>query len=198
MKLDIPDKLFGGYIFDCDGTIADSMPLHYEAWSLAMEEVGGYISEEMHYSLGGMPNTAIVELLNKQFGFNLDPDDVVKRKHRHYLAKVHTVKPILPVLELAQKFQKFAPIAIASGGRRELVESTLRAIGAFDLFPVIVTADDYTNGKPNPEPFLLAAKWMQVKPEDCLVFDDGATGQEAAHRAGMAFVLVPSNTAPKE
>ncbi len=196
MKLAIPGHPFAGYIFDCDGTLADSMPQHFAAWEETMKEVGGYFTEEMHYRWGGMPNAAIVEKLNEMQGLKLDPEDVVKRKHRHYLERVEGVKPIAEVVELARKYAETAKVAVASGGRRVLVERTLGVLGLLDLFPVIVTADDYREGKPNPEPFLLAATKMGVAPEDCLVFDDGETGIEAARRAGMSSVQVPS--APEE
>lgn len=196
MKLTIPEGPFAGYIFDCDGTLADSMPLHFEAWEETMKEVGGYITEAMHYEWGGMPNAAIVEKLNQMQGLHLDPEDVVRRKHRHYLERVERVTAIEPVVELARKYAKEGKVAVASGGRRVLVERTLGVLGLLDLFPVVVTADDYREGKPNPEPFLLAAKKMGVEPGECLVFDDGDTGVEAARRAGMRWVQVPS--APEE
>lgn len=192
MSIQIPAHPFRGYIFDCDGTVADTMPLHYIAWCKALEEVGGHFSEEQHYAWGGMPNVEIIRRLNEEQGLQLDAEDVVRRKHRHYLARVHEVKPVEPVVELARQFHGTAPMAIASGGRRELVHSTLGALGVKELFDVIVCADDYTNGKPDPEPFLLAAKKMGVPPESCLVFEDTPLGVEAAKRAGMHYVMVPT------
>lgn len=195
MHLEIPERSFGGYIFDCDGTIADTMPLHFEAWALAMEELGGHFTEELHYAWGGMPNTAIVERINREFGCDLNPGEVIRRKHQHYLKRVHLVRPVEPVLALARRFHGSAPLAVASGGRRELVEPTLRALDILEMFQAIVTADDYTRGKPDPEPFLVAAERIGVAPADCLVFEDTPTGVESAQRAGMMVVLVP--TAPK-
>ena len=192
MKLEIPERAFGGYIFDCDGTIADTMPLHFEAWSAAMEEMGGHFTEELHYAWGGMPNTAIVQRINAEFGLSLDVDAVIQRKQEHYLARVHTVRPVEPVLAIARRLHGVAPLAVASGGRRELVESTLRALDIWEMFTAVVTADDYTRGKPDPEPFLLAAERIGVPPGECLVFEDTPTGMEAARRAGMMVVLVPT------
>jgi HAD superfamily hydrolase (TIGR01509 family) len=196
MKLDLPTSRhgFAAYIFDCDGTIADTMPLHYLAWSRAMEKFGGCFPEELHYAWGGMPNHAIVAKLNEKFGLSLDADEVIGLKQKYYLEMVHMVRPIEPVVELARRFKNSAPIAIASGGRRELVMSTLGALELDTLFDVIVCAEDYEKGKPDPEPFLTAAARMGVAPQDCLVFEDTPTGVAAAKAAGMQYVLVPSRS----
>jgi HAD superfamily hydrolase (TIGR01509 family) len=194
MNLPIPtsDRPFAGYIFDCDGTVADTMPLHYRAWAQTMTVLGGQFPEELHYAWGGMPNVAIVEKLNEMFGTFVDPAEAIRLKHQFYLELVHEVRPIQPVVNLVHRFKATAPVAIASGGRREIVLSTLSALNLVELFDVIVSADDYERGKPHPEPFLLAAKLMGVPPEDCLVFEDTPTGLQAAQAAGMQCVLVPS------
>ncbi len=194
MNLQIPvtERPFAAYIFDCDGTVADTMPLHYRAWAKTMEALGGHFPEELHYAWGGMPNVAIVQRLNEMFGTQIDPEEAIRLKHRFYLELVHEVRPIEPVVDLARRFRGTAPMAIASGGRREIVLSTLSALDLLDLFDVIVSADDYERGKPHPDPFLLAAKLMGVPAADCLVFEDTPTGIEAARAAGMYCVLVPS------
>lgn len=192
MNLQIPDHPFEGYIFDCDGTIADTMPIHYVAWQLALGELGAEFSEERHYEWGGMPNREIIRRLNEEQGLAMDPVEVVRRKHKHYLDRVHEVKPVEPVLQMARQFHGTAPMAVASGGLRELVLSTLGALGVVELFDAIVCADDYQKGKPDPEPFLLAASRIGVEPPKCLVFEDTPLGVEAARRAGMQFVLVPT------
>lgn len=196
MNLDLPGSGhgFAAYIFDCDGTIADTMPVHYLAWSRAMEECGGHFPEDLHYAWGGMPNHAIVARLNEELGLSLEAEKVIGLKQRYYLEMIHMVRPIEPVVELARRFKNSAPIAIASGGRRELVMSTLSALDLDILFEVIVCAEDYTKGKPDPEPFLTAAAKMGVAPQDCLVFEDTPTGIAAARAAGMQYVLVPGRS----
>lgn len=192
MQLELPEGSFAGYIFDCDGTIADTMPLHYLAWGRALGEAANHFTREMHYGWGGMPNHAIVARLNEECGLNLDPSEVMAAKERAYLEMVHEVKPVEPVLEIARSLHGSAPLAIASGGRWELVCSTLRALDILEMFDAVVTAEHYQKGKPDPEPFLLAARKLGVPPELCLVFEDSPTGLEAAHRAGMQAVFVPS------
>lgn len=194
MNLQIPqtERPFAAYIFDCDGTVADTMPLHYRAWAKTMEVLGGQFPEELHYEWGGMPNAAIVRKLNEKFGTSVDAEEATQLKQQFYLDLVHEVRPIEPVVEMARRFHGTAPLAIASGGRREIVLSTLTALDLVWLFDVIVSADDYERGKPHPDPFLLAARLMGVPPGDCLVFEDTPTGIEAARAAGMQCVLVPS------
>ena len=191
MTLDIPDRAFGGYIFDCDGTIADNMPLHYRAWSMAMADFGGEYPEELFYAWGGRPTTVIVGLLNEKYALALDVVETVRRKEKYYLGLIPEVVPVPEVLEIVKCMHGMVPLSVASGGHRELVEATLDVFGIRDLFQAIVCAEDYERGKPHPEPFLLAAKLMSVPPEDCVVFEDSPIGIEAAKAANMAWVHVP-------
>jgi HAD superfamily hydrolase (TIGR01509 family) len=191
LKLDIPDRAFGGYIFDCDGTIADNMPLHYRAWSMAMADFGGEYPEELFYAWGGRPTAVIVGLLNEKYGLALDVDETVQRKEKYYLSLIPEVIPVPEVMEIVKSMHGTVPLSVASGGHRELVEATLDVFGIRDLFQAIVCVEDYERGKPHPEPFLLAAKLMSVPPEDCLVFEDSPIGIEAAKAANMAWVHVP-------
>ena len=190
MKLEIPDQTFSGYIFDCDGTIADTMPLHFRAWTKAMEDFGGIFPEDLFYTWGGRPTTTIVGLLNEKYGLSMDVERTVRRKEDYYLEMIPEVTPIHEVLSIAQKMHGIVPMAIASGGHHELVDATLDALGIRNMFHAIICAEDYVNGKPAPDPFLLAAKCMGVAAPECIVFEDSPTGIEAAKAAGMAWVLV--------
>jgi HAD superfamily hydrolase (TIGR01509 family) len=192
MNLDIPTRAFAGYIFDCDGTIADSMPLHYRAWSAAMQAMGGQFPEPLYYEWGGMPSDVIVAKLNGLFSLNLNVAETVRRKESAYLECVHEVGPVAPVLEFARNLQNKSPMAIASGGHRELVEATLTALEIIGMFDAIVCAEDYKNGKPAPDPYLEAARRLGVPSGECLVFEDTPTGVEGARAAGMECVLVPT------
>ena len=193
MKLDVPDRCFGGYIFDCDGTLADTMPLHYRAWKRAIEELGGQFSEELFYQLGGKPTGQIFELLRDEHGLNVgDVHAASERKEEYFLELIHEVQPIEPVLEIARRLHTIIPMAVASGGYRKYVELTLDAIGVRGLFDAVVCAEDYARGKPFPDPFLEAARRLGVAAPDCLVFEDSPLGVEAARAAGMECVLVPS------
>lgn len=192
MDIAFPTRRFGGYIFDCDGTIADTMPLHYIAWAQAMADFGGTFPEDLFYSWGGKPTTVIVEQLNAMYGLDLDVETTVAKKESYYLKTVSQVAPVEPVLAFAKSIHGTAPMAIASGGHHELVDATLDALGITYLFDTVVCAEDYKNGKPAPDPFLEAAKRLGVPPHDCVVFEDSPTGIAAAEAAGMAHVFVPT------
>ena len=192
MKLEIPAREFGGYIFDCDGTLADNMPLHYRAWSLAMADFGGQYPEELFYEWGGRPTANIVAALNERFGLSMDVESVVHRKEEYYFQLIPEVAPMEEVVGFARSLWGKSPLAVASGGHRALVVATLRALGIEDWFDAVVCAEDYDQGKPHPDPFLLAAKLLGVPPEDCVVFEDSPTGIEAAKSAGMEWVFVTS------
>jgi HAD superfamily hydrolase (TIGR01509 family) len=186
----LPDREFDGYIFDCDGTLTDNMPLHFKAWTRAMEDFGGQFPEALFYQWGGRPTAVIVASLNEQFGLTLDPDRVVERKEFYYEQMIPEVVPFEPVVGFLRSVRGRAKVSVASGGHRHLVVGTLRALGIDDVFDAIVTAEDYERGKPAPDPFLLAAKLMDVPPSRCCVFEDSPTGIAAAEAAGMEHVLV--------
>ena len=185
-----PEKLYKGYIFDCDGTLAHSMPVHYVAWQQTAEENGLQMSEELFYSLGGVPTTRIVEILNEKFGANLDPELVAKRKEEVYVENMGDMRPLEEVAAFARKVAKFGKVSIASGGYLPVVLKTLEAIGFKDFFPVIVTTEQVPRGKPFPDMFLEAAKRMDVPPSECLVLEDSPAGIEAAKAAGMDYNLI--------
>jgi HAD superfamily hydrolase (TIGR01509 family) len=192
LKLIIPARDFDGYIFDCDGTLADNMPLHYRAWSRAMADFGGQYPEELFYEWGGRPTAQIVAALNERFGLSMDVDSVVQRKEKYYIETIPEVQPMIEVVEFARSVRGKARLSVASGGHRELVVATLGVIGILEWFDAVVCAEDYDRGKPHPDPFLLAAKLIGVPPDGCVVFEDSPTGIEAAKAAGMAWVFVTS------
>ena len=181
---------FRGAIFDCDGTLADTMPLHYQAWVTALAERGAEFSEQLFYDLGGVPTVDIVRILNDRFGYTLDPEEVAHAKEVLYEELLPQATPISRVVALVHEYHGRYPLAVASGGLRRLVDQTVHALGLTDHFHAICTAEDVEHGKPNPDLFLLAASRIGVAPEDCIVFEDSELGLEAARRAGMQPVDV--------
>jgi HAD superfamily hydrolase (TIGR01509 family) len=190
-SLTLPPGDFTAYIFDCDGTLADTMPTHYRAWLAALGPHGADFPEAMFYELGGVPTARIVEILNERHGYSMPVDETVAHKEALFLDNIHEVAAIEPVVALARKYFGVKPLAVASGGHRRIVMTTLRALGIVDLFQAIICSEDYQRGKPSPDPFLEAALRLDVPPEQCLVFEDTATGIAAATAAGMQSVLVP-------
>ena len=192
MKLKLPAGAFRAYLFDCDGTIADSMPLHYIAWKTVLAEWNCEYDEELFYSWGGKPVRNIIADLNEIHGLKMPIDAVATKKEALYLEQLPQLKAIPEVLEHIQAEHGRIPFAVVSGSRRSSVVGSLTAIGLLDKFDTIVAAEDYTRGKPAPDAFLLAAARLGVAPADCLVFEDTDLGIEAATAAGMASVKVPS------
>ena len=194
MKLLIPPGDFAGYIFDCDGTLVDTMPLHFRAWNKALQQAGlkGELSEELFYSLGGMPTRKVAQVMARHYGLTIDVDHVFHHKEELFLEMQAEMKVIKPVVDFARKWHGKAPMSVASGGPKPVVKKTLELMGIDGLFPVVVTPEDVTHGKPSPDMFLLAARLMGVPPAQCLVFEDAGPGFEAATAAGMKYVVVSS------
>jgi HAD superfamily hydrolase (TIGR01509 family) len=192
MKLQIPESIFRAYLFDCDGTIADSMPLHYVAWKSALGEWGCAFDEDLFYRWGGKPVHEIISTLNRMQGLDMPVAQVAERKERLYYDLLPTLKAVPEVLEqIEQQFGRI-PLGVVSGSSRESVVNTLTALKLLDKFDTLVGAEDYQLSKPAADAFLVAAERLSVEPEDCLVFEDTALGIQAATAAGMASVRVPS------
>lgn len=190
MLLKLPAGDFRAYLFDCDGTIADSMPLHYKAWKKALAEYGCAYDEDLFYSWGGKPVRKIIADLNQMQGLNMPIDTLAASKESYYHAQLPELKAIPEVLEQIEALHGRLPFAVVSGSRRDSVTGSLRALGLLDKFEVLVCAEDYKQGKPAPDCFLLAAQRLGVNPEHCLVFEDTDLGIQAATAAGMKSVLV--------
>jgi HAD superfamily hydrolase (TIGR01509 family) len=192
MSLKLPDGDFKAYLFDCDGTVADSMPAHYIAWKRALDEQGATFTEQQFYGWGGLPAEAVIERLNREQGLHMVPAVVAERKEEFYYESLPELKAVPEVLEHVLEGYGRILMAIVSGSTRESVVASLSALGLLDKFDTLVCAGDYVHGKPNPEPFLMAAERLGVPPQDCLVFEDAEPGIKAAQTAGMAWVRVPA------
>ena len=183
---------FDALIFDCDGTLADTMPVHYRAWTLAVERFGLEFPEERFYALGGVPVHKIAELLVEEAQVAVDVAAVVDFKESSYLSCLKSVGPVEPVVLIAREHRGCLPMAVASGSTRRMVELTLRQIGILDWFNCVVGAEDTERHKPEPDVFLEAASRLDVDPAACCVYEDTDAGVEAATRAGMHCIDVRS------
>lgn len=192
--ISFPVNGFDAVIFDCDGTLVDSMPAHFEAWcqALAMHGAGGVFREDVFFAMGGRPSTDIVEELNSEYGLKLNPDMIAMSKREAFLKRLHSITLIDEVATFAASLRGRVPMAIATGSNRMVVEKTLQAVGISDWFDEVVSSEDVKEGKPAPDVFLRAAELLGVPPEKCLVLEDAPAGILAAQRAGMKVIVIPS------
>jgi beta-phosphoglucomutase family hydrolase len=177
-----------GLVFDCDGTIADTMPLHYRAWVAALREHGHDFPEALFYEMAGIPTVRIIEILNEKHGYRLPVQEAADRKEGLYEELLPQVVEIEPVVELVRQYAGRLPMAVATGATRAICSKTLNSLGLLKHFRAIVTADDVARGKPAPDIFLEAARRLGVPAEHCLAFEDADLGLHAARAAGIRAV----------
>jgi HAD superfamily hydrolase (TIGR01509 family) len=188
-----PVRPYSAYIFDCDGTLIDTMPLHHQAWKEALWNAGARFdfTWDVFVRRAGMTIEQTVRELSKQFDVALDPIQVTAAQRAAYTRLEPQIQPIAEVVAFADDLKRDGrPLAVASGSNRESVERALRAVGIWDWFKTVVTPEAVERGKPHPDMFLLAAARLGARPSDCLVIEDGEMGFEAARRAQMDFAVV--------
>ncbi len=190
LELDFIFPLIQALIFDCDGTLTDSMPGHFAGWRDALKEQGMVLNEEAFFAQGGTPSRILIPRLAAQAGVKIDYAMALAKKESLFLNSIDSLQPIEPVVEIARQNRGNLPMAVASGGTRRLVRMQLKQIGIHDWFDPIVASEDTQKGKPDPDIFLEAAKRMGVSPKYCQVYEDGDPGIEAARRAGMSCIDV--------
>ncbi|HEX3725185.1 MAG TPA: beta-phosphoglucomutase family hydrolase [Pirellulales bacterium] len=198
---DFDDRLsmseIDGIIFDCDGTLADTMPAHYEAWAAVLERYELAMSEDRFYELGGWPTLRVAELLARESGRTIDLQRLADEKESLFHESLHEVRPIEPVVRVVREFQGRLPLAVATGAVRSVCERILDHIGLAAVFETIVSSEDVEHHKPSPDIFLEAARRLGVAPARCRVYEDSDPGIEAARRAGMEYIDVRDFYTPR-
>src|ERR1051325_7193064 len=126
-----------GIIFDCDGTLADTMPLHWKAWQVVTQKHGILFPEDRFYALGGVPSRDILKVLREEQGLAIDPLLVAKEKEAAYLELLGHVGPIEVVVGIARGHYGRMPLAVASGGTRQVIEKVLAHLGINHLFAAV-------------------------------------------------------------
>ena len=179
---------YDGLVFDMDGTLADTMPTHFIAWTRSMAAHGIDFPEDRFYALGGVPAVKIIDMLAAEQGVTVNAREVADAKEALFLDLLEEVQPVVPVKAIAEFHREHIPMAVATGSEKWVAEKILRALGIRDWFGAVVGADCVVNPKPAPDAFLLAAERIGVAPERCHAFEDTKLGVEAARRAGMAVI----------
>lgn len=183
-------EAYQGIVFDLDGTLVDTMPKHLNAWEKTAVEFGFEYDAQWLNDLGGVPSRKIVDRINDIQSRNLDRDAVVAFKTRHYISQIPQVKAFDSMLELVRHYHGKIPMAIGTGSPRINVNKVLAVTGLERYFDVVITSNDVTNHKPDPDTFLLAAERLGVEPKQCVVFEDTPIGKQAAMAAKMDCLIV--------
>jgi beta-phosphoglucomutase family hydrolase len=179
-----------GLIFDCDGTLADTMPLHWRAWQMVTAKYNLHFPEDRFYALGGVPSRDILKMLAEEQGVTLDHIKASHEKENAYLPLMAQVEPIHAVVEIAKANHGKFPMAVASGGTQQIICDVLEHLKIRHLFGAVVTSEMVKNQKPAPDIFLEAARRIGVDPKCCRGYEDTDLGLQAIHAAGMEAVDV--------
>ena len=177
-----------GLVFDCDGTLADTMPLHWRAWQIITERHRLHFPEERFYALGGVPSRDILKILAAEQGRSLDHLAIAHEKEEAYLPLMVNVEPIPAVVEIAKAHHGKIPMAVASGGTQAIICQVLEQLKIRHLFAAVVTSEMVTNQKPAPDIFLEAARRIGVEPKHCRAYEDTDLGMTAIRAAGMEAI----------
>ena len=179
-----------GLIFDCDGTVVDTMPIHYAAWCSTTAKHGLVFPEDRFYALGGVSPFEVLRMLSEEQGIKIDAEAVTFQKEAKYMELIGDAGEIPEVMQIVRESHGKLPMAIASGGTHETVEGILQHCGIRHYFDAIVTSQDIVNPKPAPDTFLEAARRINVAPEKCRAYEDADMGIKAILAAGMEAVDV--------
>lgn len=184
------ESAFDALIFDCDGTLADTMPAHYLAWLAALKPHGVGFDEDRFYAMGGWPTWKVAETLFAEVGQSHDLDSFVIRKEAAFEDFLPQIQAIDPVVNLARRYHGRLPLAVATGGLRSVCTRILETIEVLPLFETMVTCEDVADHKPHPEVYLEAARRLKTPAARCLAFEDTDPGVQSATRAGMHCIDV--------
>ncbi|HET7896141.1 MAG TPA: HAD-IA family hydrolase [Flavisolibacter sp.] len=182
---------YKAFLYDCDGTLADNMHSHKAAFVKAALFYNIDFDEAIIDELAGWPTILIAKEISRRYGVEFDPVEFAKRKSSVFIEEfIHETKPVSFVVDHLIQSHGKVKIGVVSGGSRSTVSKTLKTIGVDAYLDVLVCAGETERGKPYPDPFLEAAKLLGVKPEECLVFEDGDPGVQAATEAGMKWIRI--------
>jgi len=184
------EKKIKGIIFDCDGTLADTMPLHWHAWQAIARRHRLHLPQDRFYTLGGVPTRDILKMLSQEQGVPIDHIAVAHEKEAEYLPLIEQVEPVNTVVAVAREHHGKIPMAVASGGTKQIITQVLEHLGIARLFQAIVTSEDVARQKPAPDIFLEAARRIGVPPRFCRAYEDTELGLQAIRAAGMEAVDV--------
>ncbi|MEZ2410569.1 HAD family hydrolase [Bosea sp. RCC_152_1] len=177
-------------IFDCDGTLVDTLPIYAGAWAHGFMASGKTMDRAWYLERAGYSEHGLMDQFDAEHDVEVDRDQVIRLMRQRFLADINSVREISAVAGIARDYLGVLPMAVASGGSREIVSACMEAAGLISLFTAVVTIEDVTRPKPNPDLFLEAARRLGVAPSKCIVFEDSPQGMQAAENAGMRAIDV--------
>jgi HAD superfamily hydrolase (TIGR01509 family) len=180
---------YRGLIFDCDGTLIDSMPLHYQAFLAVLPRHNLHLPETLFYQWAGAPVDEVIRRLAAEKGLTVDARAIANERDAYFHSlPPSALRPVKAVVEIARHFHRRLPMAVATGSTLESAEISLRAIGVYDLFDAVISSQHVGRPKPAPDVFLKAAERINIDPGECVAFEDADAGLQAARAAGMFTV----------
>ncbi len=174
-----------GLLFDLDGTLSDSLPVHLATWNKVGEKYGFIFDPQILLELTGRPTIEFAERVVEQYGLTVDPHIIMRMKQESFWELAHLLRPIDEVVSIVKAFYGKLPMAVGTGASRKSAEVQLKVLNLTKYFDAIVSANDVTKHKPEPETFLECARLIGVEPRFCQVFEDGDLGITAAKTANM-------------
>ena len=172
-------------IFDLDGTLSDSLPVHLATWNKIGDKYGFNFDPVILHEMTGRPTIEFAVRVVQQYGVPEKPENLVKMKQESFWEMSNLLKPVDEVVSIVKAYHGKIPMAVGTGASRRSAEVQLKELGLEKYFDAVVSADDVTRHKPEPQTFLECARLLGVEPEYCQVFEDGVLGIEAAKKAGM-------------
>ncbi len=183
------------FIFDCDGTLMDTLDSHYNSWNETYDSLTyNFISKQEFVNFyAGTSGDELISIINERLNYNLNIKDVHNLKNNIFMEKyLNKVQPIKKTLNIIKKYHGVFPFILASGGEKHIVHKLLDLNNLSHYFVDIISISDVNLGKPAPDLFLTASNRMQISPENCLVFEDAETGFQAAKNANMKYIDINS------
>lgn len=172
-------------IFDLDGTLSDSLPVHLATWNIVAKKYGFVFDPQILVEMTGRPTIEFAKKVVEQYGLSADPNEIMLLKQTSFWDLAHLLEPIDKVVSIVKEYYGRLPMSVGTGAGRKSTQVQLETLGLLKYFDAIVTAEDVTSHKPKPETFLECARLMGVEPQFCQVFEDGDLGITAAEKAGM-------------
>ncbi|MDD2304797.1 MAG: HAD-IA family hydrolase [Prolixibacteraceae bacterium] len=172
-------------IFDLDGTLSDSLPVHIASWNAVCEKLNCTFDERILVEMTGAPTLSFAERIKREQNLEITAEELVVLKQQEFWKNINQIKPHDAVIDLMKSAHGKIPMAVGTGASRTSAMLQMKELGIDQLFDFIVTADDVDRHKPEPDTFLKCAELMGVEPKYCQVFEDGELGMQAAQTAGM-------------